>query len=82
MSVNTRNAMLSNVSEKDDVYLENFIQSIEIENLFSRHPRNKYQFVNKQTKRENAVAHPNAIGRNVSRPRGQAKKSAGWMPWH
>ena len=36
---------------KCNVYLENFIQSIEIENLISRHPRNKYQFVNKQTKR-------------------------------
>ena len=41
--------------------------------------RNKRKFVNKPRFKNAKTPFPNAIGNGK---RGQAKKSAGWMPWH
>ena len=59
-------------------YLENFIQRL-IRYLLSRHPRKTETRTKVQAFKKTQAAYLNAI-RYVKQ--GQARKSAGWMPWH
>ena len=59
-------------------YLENFIQRL-IRYLLSRHPRKTETRTKVQAFKKTQAAYLNAIR---YAKQGQARKIAGWMPWH
>ena len=80
--------LLMALRSRDYWYLENFIQRL-IKDFLSRHPRIANivckpitKTVKKFTKRVLKTQDPVFQRYEIQLIRGQARKSAGWMPWH
>ena len=71
------------ISSTQTAYLENFIQRMILRKDFQRNQTSEKQTDSKESTNTSVKTRKTPVTNAIDdRKQGQAKKSAGWMPWH